>query len=410
MSATTTRVPIDLWSSASFAVGHPVEQYHWMQENAPVYWHDEPGGRGFWAVTTAELVREISRQPLLFANRYGMTMYDLDQKELAGLQQMLMFMDPPEHTRLRKLVSAEFTPRAASRWARFIDRLADEIVDGVSEDGECELVTQVAGLLPSYVVAELLGIPRADGVRLYELTEIMHSALDAVTSEQRQAAEQEMLQFGFDLRSAKLKAPDDSLASRLVHAELDGQQLDDLAFSLFILLLVHGGGDTVRNCVGGAVLSLIANPDVIGQLRGDIDGLIPQAVEEFLRYQSPAIFQRRTAMQSTRLGDVEISEGDKVLLYYGAANRDPSVFTNPDQLIVDRDPNPHMAFGGHGPHYCLGAHFARLEMAAMMSRLVMRLPDIELAGEPTWLASNFISGPTYVPLTFTPTPRVLAGS
>ena len=404
--STATQVDIDLWSSASFADGHPVEQYHWLQENAPVYWHDEPGGRGFWAVTTAALVREASRAPTVFANRDGMTMYDLDPESLPRMRRMIMFMDPPEHTRWRKLVNNEFTPRGAERWAPFIDTLAEDIIDEVSEVGECELMTQVAGLLPSYVVAELLGVPRADGVRLYELTEIMHSALDAVTGEQRRQAQMEMMQFCTALHADKLAIPDDTLASRLAHAELDGKPIDVVDFNLFILLLINGGGDTVRNCVGGAVLSLLADPDALAQFRSDTAGLKSTATEEFLRFQSPAIFQRRTATQDTRLGDADIAESDKVLLYFGAANRDPALFTNPDDLVLDRDPNPQMAFGGHGPHYCLGAHFARLEIGAMMGRLVTRLPDLKLAGEPTWLASNFISGPTYVPVSFTPTPRV----
>ena len=408
--STTTRVHIDLWSSASFAAGHPVQQYHWLQDNAPVYWHEEPGGRGFWAVTTATLVREASRLPEVFANRDGMTMYDLDPESLVRLRRMIMFMDPPEHTRWRKLVNNEFTPRGAERWAPFINDLAEDILDEVSEAGECELMTQVAGLLPSYVVAELLGVPRADGVHLYELTEIMHSALDAVTGAQRQAAQVEMMTFCSALHAAKLADPDDTLASRLAHAELDGKPIDVVDFNMFILLLINGGGDTVRNCVGGAVLALLANPGALAHLRSNPDALKATATEEFLRYQSPAVYQRRTVTQDTRLGGVDIAAGDKVLLYYGAANRDRALFDDPDTLKLDRDPNPQMAFGGHGPHYCLGAHFARLEIGALMGRLVTRLPDLRLAGEPTWLASNFISGPTYVPLTFTPTPRVHARS
>jgi cytochrome P450 len=408
--STTTKVDIDLWSSASFADGHPVEQYHWLQDNAPVYWHDEPGGRGFWAVTNAALVREASRAPELFANRDGMTMYDLDPESLVRMRRMIMFMDPPEHTRWRKLVNNEFTPRGAERWAPFIDQLAEDIIDEVCEAGECELMTQVAGLLPSYVVAELLGVPRSDGVHLYELTEVMHSALDAVTGEQRQRAQIEMMQFCTALHAAKMANPDDTLACRLAYAELDDKPIDVVDFNLFILLLINGGGDTVRNCVGGAVLALLDNPGALTRFRANTAELKSTATEEFLRFQSPAVFQRRTATQDTQLGGVDIADGDKVLLYFGAANRDPALFADPDDLVLDRNPNPQMAFGGHGPHYCLGAHFARLEIGAMMGRLVTRLPDLQLAGEPTWLASNFISGPTYVPLTFTPTPRIGIGA
>lgn len=409
MNATTTNVSIDLWSSASFAHGHPVNQYHWLQDNAPVYWHDEPGGAGFWAVTTAALVKEASVRPQIFSNRFGMTMYDVDEADLGAVQHLMMYMDPPRHTQYRKLVNSEFTPRGAARWASLIDRLADEIVDQICEAGECELMTEVAGLLPSYVVAELLGVPHRDGVRLYELTEIMHSAQDAVSDEHRAAARDEMLQFGIDLRATKLHRPDQSLASRLVHAEVDGHRLDDVDFSMFILLLVNAGGDTVRNLLGGAVLTLFEQPDAKARLIADTAALMPKAVEEFLRYQSPVVFMRRTALQDVRLSEVNIAAGDKVLLYFGAANRDPAVFANPDDFILDRHPNAHMAFGAGGPHFCLGAHFARIEISAMMTRLLTRLPNLELVGEPTWLASNFISGPTQVDLRFTPSPKGARG-
>lgn len=399
-----TQIPIDLWSSSSFAHGHPIDQYHWLQANAPVYWHDEPGGAGFWAVTSAALVKQASIQPNVFGNRFGMMMYDTGEEELAAIRHILTFMDPPVHTKYRKLVSSEFTPRGAGRWAELIERLADEIIDQVCEAGRCELMTEVAGRLPSYVVAELLGIPRHDAVRLYELTEIMHSVQDP-ESEHLVAAREEMLQFGADLRAAKIHTPDESLASRLVHAEIDGHQLEDLDFSLFILLLVNAGGDTVRNLVGGAMLTLIERPAVRDRLAADLDTLMPKAVEEFLRFQSPVVYMRRTALRDTTLGGTAIAAGDKVILYFGAANRDPAVFEHPDEFIVDRDPNPHMGFGAGGPHFCLGAHFARLEASAMIRRLLTRLPNLALDGQPTWLASTFISGPTQVNLTYTPTRR-----
>jgi cytochrome P450 len=405
VTATATKVPIDLWSSSSFAAGHPVEQYHWLQRNAPVYWHEEPGGRGFWAVTSAALVKEASVRSQVFANRDGMMMYDMPEEQLAVVRNMMMFMDPPEHTRHRKLVNSEFVPRGAKRWAPTIDALAEEIVNQVCEAGECDLVTDVVGLLPSWVVAELLGVPREEGVRLYELTEIMHSAQDVVTPEQREQAQTEMFAFAAQLRAAKEATPDDSLGGRLVHAELDGKRLDLLQFSLFVTMLVNAGGDTVRNLVAGGMLTLFANPDVKARLEADLDRLMPGTIEELLRYQSPVVHQRRTAQENTRLGDVEVAAGDKVLLYYGAANRDPALFQNPDEFVIDRDPNPHQAFGGHGPHFCLGAHFARLEIDAMVRQLLTRLRNLEPAGEPTWLASNFISGPTHVPVRFTPTPR-----
>lgn len=405
---TTTQPRIDLWHSASFSHGHPTEQYRWLLENAPVYWHEEPDGRGFWAVTSHPLVKEASGQNNIFSNNYGITMYDSPEEELAIIRNMMLIMDPPHHTQYRRLVGPQFLPREARSWTALVDELASEIVDEVCERGECDLVTDVAGKLPSYVVAKLLGIPRDEGVRLYDLTETMHSALDTVTLEQRGAAGAEMFAFASQLRAAKLAEPSDDLASKLVHAEVDGERLTEEQFGFFVLLLVNAGGDTTRALVGGAMVTLLNRPDVMERLRSDLDTLMPTAVEEMLRFQSPVIHMRRTALEDVRLGDVDIKKNDKVLLYYGAANRDPSVFTDPDEFILDRNPNPHVAFGGGGAHFCLGSHFARVEINAMMRQILTRLPDIELAGEPTWIASNFVSGPTSVPIKFTPSPKASA--
>jgi cytochrome P450 len=394
--------PVDLWSSASFAHGHPAGQYRWLRDHAPVYWHEEPGGRGFWAVTRYDLVREASADHETYCNGFGMMLSDTSPEGLRFLRQMMLYMDPPEHTAHRKLVSRHFMPRAATAWRETIAAQAAEVVDAVRERGECDLVTDVIGHLPSSVIARLLGIPRGDGIRLYSLTETMHAAPDEVTEEQRGAASREMMRYCEQLRQAKLASPGDDLASLLVHAEVDGERLAPDRYGLFILLLVNAGGDTVRNLLGGGVLTLLNRPDALARLRAELDALLPSAVEELLRFQSPVIHMRRTATRAAMLGGQRIAAGDKVVLYYGAANRDERVFTDPEEFIVDRPDNPHLAFGGHGPHYCLGSHFARLQIAAMLREILTKLPGLALAGEPAWLASNFISGPSRLPVTFTP--------
>jgi cytochrome P450 len=402
---TSTAPEIDLWSSASFAHGHPAEQYRWLRDNAPVHWHDEPQGTGFWVVTRYDLVKQVSVDHGTYSNRFGMTMYDVAADELAGLRQMMMFMDPPEHTAHRKLVSQQFQPRQAGGWTDTVAEQAAALVDEVRERGACDLVGDVVGKLPSYVIAQLLGVPRTDGVRLYQLTETMHAALDAVTEAERQAATGEMLQYCAQVHAAKTAEPGDDLASRLAHAEVDGERLDPGGFALFVLLLINAGGDTVRNMLGGGIITLLARPDTLARLRAELDVLMAPAVEELLRYQSPVVHMRRTAVRDGLLGGQLIREGDKVLLYYGAANRDERVFTDPEELVLDRADNPHVAFGGHGPHYCLGSHFARIEATSMLRELLTQLPDLALAGEPTWNPSNFISGPSRVPVSFTPTRR-----
>lgn len=403
----STAATIDLLSSASFAQGHPVEQYRWLHENAPVYRHEEPGGPGFWAVSGAALVGEASKRTDVFSSAAGGIMInDFPAEELEFFRTMILAMDPPKHSFYRRLVGGLFTPKRAATWTAAIGDTVAGILDEVCERGEANLAEDIAGKLPSYVIAELVGIPRADGVRLYHWTEVMHSAPDAVTDEQRFGAMRDITAYAGQVRERKLAEPADDLASRLVAAEVDGRRLTAEEFASFFLLLLNAGGDTTRNLIGGAAVTLLRRPDLLAWLRADPAGRMPAAVEELLRYHSPVIYMRRTAVADTELGGVRISAGDKVGLYYGAANRDPAAFDAPDELRLDRSPNDHYAFGGGGPHFCLGSHFGRIEIVAMLTQLLARFPDLELTGEPTWLASNFISGPIDVPVRWTPTAPV----
>lgn len=406
-SRTPTTATIDLLSSASFAQGHPVDQYRWLHGNAPVYRHEEPDGPGFWAVSTAALVDEASKKPQVFSSAAGgILLNDLPPEELEFFRTMILVMDPPKHSFYRKLVGGLFTPKRAALWTDSIGDTVRSILDEVCEQGGGNLVEDIAGKLPSYVIAELVGIPRADGVRLYRWTEIMHSALDAVTQEQQVAAMHDIIGYAAGVREEKLANPADDLASRLVAAEVDGRRLTAEEFASFFMLLLNAGGDTTRNLIGGATVTLLRRPEQLAWLREDLPRRMPAAVEELLRFHSPVIYMRRTALADTSLGGVDIAAGDKLGLYYGAANRDPAAFDAPDELRLDRSPNEHYAFGGGGPHFCLGSHFGRIEITAMMSQLLARFPDLELTGEPTWLASNFISGPTDVPVRWTPSAPV----
>jgi len=284
---------INLLGSTAFAGGHPWEQYRWLRENAPVYRHDEPDGPGFWAVTTHELVREVSVRPEMFSSAAGMRLFDWTPKEMDFLRRQMMFMDPPRHSHYRRLTGGVFTPKRAAQWRDSIRETARDILDEVCERGECDLVTDIAGKLPSYVIAELVGIPRADGVRLDDLNETMLSASDVVSEDERSAAVGGILAYAAQVRADKLADPGEDLASRLLHAEVDGQRLTEPEFTSLFLLLLSAGGDTTRNLIGGATLSLLARPAQWARLRADFVGtgaLAPAAVEELLRFQSPVIY------------------------------------------------------------------------------------------------------------------------
>ena len=397
-----TAPAIDLLSAASFAQGQPHDQFRWLRRHDPVYWHPEPHGRGFWAVTRYHDVRAVGRDPKTYSSFAGGIMIgDSDEASLAAARNMMLMMDPPQHTRYRMLVSQQFKPRTAQAWRPRIEELARKIIDRVITRGECDLVSDIAGELPSYVIADLMGVPLEDGRHLYELTEKMHASDEAVTVQERAIASMEMLNYAMGVADDKRKHPGSDLATQLLNAEIDGDRLTPAEYSLFFMLLINAGGDTTRNLLAGGMLALFDNPGELRRLRENLDALLPAAVEEMLRYISPVIYMRRTATCDTELGGKEIRAGDKVVMYYGAANRDETVFPDPDRFDVGRIPNDHLAFGGGGTHFCLGAHLARIEIQVMLREILTRLPDIQPAAPAQWLASNFISGLRQLPVKFT---------
>ena len=392
---------INLLDAATFDGGHPVAQYAWLRDNAPVYWHDEPDGRGFWAITRYDEVAGVGREPFVYSSEP--TIMIADPEPGTGFaaddeHKMMLMMDPPQHTRFRKVISREFTQGPAAEMRGRIRDLARVIVDEVIEEGACDFVAQIAGELPSYVIAELTGIPLDDGRKLYQLTETIHSAADAVPEGAQIAAVMEMFGYAQGVYREKLERPGDDLASQIVHAEVDGKKLDELDFQLFFMLLIDAGGDTTRNLVAGGLHALLENPAQLAELRAN-PALLPSARDEMLRWVSPVIYMRRRVTRDCELAGQQLKEGDKVVRYFGAANRDPAHFENPETFDIHRSPNTQIAFGT-GTHVCLGQHIARIEIDCMFEEVLERLHDIELDGEPEWLPSNFISGIRRMPIRF----------
>jgi cytochrome P450 len=398
----TTSAHIDLLSAATFANGHPFDLYRWLRDDAPVYRHDEPDGPGFWVITRYDDVKMIGRDPETFSSEPSIMIPD--ENLAMGDHKMMLMSDPPYHTRLRRVISHAFTPKAVARLQARIEVLCRQIVDEVCERGECDFVADIAGEIPSYVIAELLGLPLDDGRRLYTLTETIHAAPESQAPGASLGAVVEMFNYAHDVAERKRAEPTDDLASTILHAEVDGERLDDVDFNLFFILLVDAGGDTTRNLLGSGLLALFEHPDARAYLQQHLDTL-PVAVEELLRWCSPVIYMRRRATRPISLHGVDIKANDKVVMYYGAANRDERAFDDPDHLDLARDPSHHVAFGGGGPHFCLGAHIGRLEIAAMLREVFTRLPDLEPAGDVTWLPSTFISGPKHLPVRYSATPR-----
>jgi cytochrome P450 len=391
------KLETNLVDAATYASGPPHALFARMRAEAPVCWHPEPNGPGFWALTRHADVLTVSRDAATFSSaRGGYMPQDMDPMAVAQSRLMLLGMDPPEHTRLRGLVNRGFTPRQVARLEPRIRALSASIVATVAPRGACDFVTEVSGELPSLLIAELMGIPPDDGRRLYELTERMHQTGAPADT---QAAVVEMMTYAAGVRTAKRAQPADDIASVLLQAEIDGERLSDLEFDLFFLLLINAGGDTTRNLVASGMLALLAHPDQLAAVRAD-RALLPGAIEEMLRFVPPVVQFRRTLARDAEIRGQKLREGEKVVMFYPAANRDEEVFAAPDRFDVRRTPNPHLAFGGGGAHYCLGANLARLEIRCLFEAVLDRLQDLELAGPVERLHSWFIDGPRRMPVRF----------
>jgi cytochrome P450 len=401
MASTAPAPAIDLLSPASFATGQPHDQFAWLRDNDPVHWHPEPGdGEGFWAVTRYADVKAVGRDAAAFSSVPSILIPDGAALD-AGDHQMMLTMDPPRHTAYRRLVAPEFIPRAARAMRPRIEALARRIVDDVIDRREegCDLVTDVAGLMPSYVIADMLGIPHEDGVELYELTEAIHAAPESQAPGAAMVAVLEMFNYAREVWERRRAEPADDLATTIAFSEVDGQELDLIDFNLFFLLLVDAGGDTTRNLVAGGMDALFSFPDQRAWLADDLEHRLGPAIEELLRWVSPVVYMRRTATADTTVAGTPVAAGQKVVMYYGSANRDPRAFgPTADRLDLARTPNEHVAFGGGGPHFCLGAHIARAEISALLRELLTRLPHLEPVGPTEWLPSTFISGPKHLPV------------
>ena len=395
---------VDLADSRVYAEGIPYDAFRKLRERAPVAWHPYKDGPGFLALTGYDEVYAVSRDSATWSSEATGVNFDApgpdDFVDVRGV--MMLMMDPPRHTALRALVSKGFTPRQVAKLNERLTDMARDVVDSVIERGECNFVTDVAGALPSYVIAELLGIPLEDGCRLYELTEIMNTG--GLGDPRATEAAVEMMTYSTELMARKRADPGDDIATSLLQAEVDGRRLTDLDFNTFFMLLINAGGDTTRNLVAGGMCVLMDHPEERAKLEAD-PTLLPTAVEELLRYVSPVIAFLRTATKDTELRGVPVQKGDRVAMFYPSANRDEAHFADPDRFDVTRKPNPHIAFGGGGMHFCLGANLARVEAAALVPEVLSRMKNLELAGPVERMPSTLINGIHSMPVRFTTSAR-----
>ena len=391
---------VDLADPDTYVSGMPFEAFRKLRRRAPVAWHPYKEGPGFLALTGYDEVLAVSRDSATWSSQAAGVFFEIPRPEDEyQLALIMLTMDPPRHTKLRSLVSKGFTPRQVAKLNNHIADMARQIVDDVVERGECDFVNDIAGALPSFVIAELLGIPLEDGRKLYELTAIMNSGL--VRDSHIEQAQMQMFQYGTELAARKRAVPGDDIATSLLQAEVDGERLTDLEFNMFFLLLINAGGDTTRNLVAAGILALMEHPAEQARLAAD-PSLLPTAILEMLRYTSPVTVFVRTATKDTELRGKPVKSGDRAAMFYPSANRDETHFADPERFDIGRAPNPHLAFGGGGTHFCLGANLARVEAAAIIPEVLSRMKDLELAGPVERVRSTLMNGIRSMPVRFTP--------
>jgi cytochrome P450 len=391
-----------------------------LRAERPVSFHAEPvpppdvpfpQGPGFWALTRYADVMQASRDPETFHSAPSVNIGDIPA-EIAEWLGSMINMDAPKHTRLRLIVNRGFTPRQIAKVEESVREQAREIVDRVAPLGECDFVSEIAAALPLQVICDMLGIPRADHKRLFELTNIILGVGDpeyVQSLEGLMAAGMELFQYGLALAEQRLADPLDDITSALMHAEVEDdngvkQRLSASELGSFFLLLVVAGNETTRTAISHGLLELTARPDQKQLWMNDFERVSPTAVEEIVRWATPVIHFRRLATRDVVVGGQEIKAGQKIVLFYNSANRDERAFDDPFRFDLTRTPNEHVGFGAGGPHFCLGANLARREIKVMFEELFRRLPDIEVCGEPDMLQSAFIHGIKRMPCKFTPNP------
>jgi cholest-4-en-3-one 26-monooxygenase len=399
---------IDLTDSKAYVPGVPHEWFSFLRKNAPVWWQEEKDGPGFWAVTGYDDCNTVNRDYSLFSSHAkGSLLFDMDEEQLAQQQLLMLNMDPPIHTRYRRLVNKGFTPRVVNALHDQIHAATDAIIDDVIEAGRADFVTDISAELPLVVIADLLGVPNDDRHRMFDWSNKMIGNEDPeyqASEDIASVASMELYAYASKLFAEKRIDPHEDLMSVLTGVEIEGERLSDLELELFFLLLTVAGNETTRNLISGAMVAFFDNPDQWELLRQD-RSLLPSAVEEMLRYVTPVMNFRRQSTTATELSGQAIEADQKVVFYHVSANRDESVFEHPEKFDITRTPNPHIAFGGGGPHFCLGANLARMEIRVMYEHLLDRLPDIHLDGDVERLQSAFINGVKHIPVAFSPGPR-----
>ena len=417
MSTTVGPLPgVDLLDQDLFADHEPWEVFGRLQREAPVYFHPEPDGRGFWALTKYEDVQAVLRDPKTFSSEVGgaAMIEDLPEDVLEVRRNFLEF-DPPKHGRYRRLISKNFTPGAVGAYEEWLRGLVRERLERALAMGEFDLVHELAAPIPIRVLAEILGLPDEVLPQLVKLGDRLLVDTDPeYVGEHAYAGEldehrykpfgspwaDELCALGRAYYADRRACPRDDVLTKIAVGEVDGRPLTPGELDNMFALMIVAGNETTRQALSLGTLALCEQPEQYDRLRAD-RSLIPSAVDELLRHRAPVWFFRRTTTRDVTVRGVDIPAGDKVVVWFAAANRDPDKYPDPHRVDVGRDAHDHLTFGRGGPHHCLGVHLAKLELKVYLEELVERVARVALAGEPVRQRSNFTNGLKRLPVRVT---------
>ncbi|OBJ70258.1 steroid C27-monooxygenase [Mycobacterium sp. 1274756.6] len=379
--------------------GLPVDEFAQLRKTAPVWWNEQAPGAsifddgGYWVVSKHADIKAISRDSDLWStNAKGAVMrlpdgVTADQLELT--KALLINHDPPEHTRLRKIVSKLFTPRAVGAMEDKLAAAARDIVAAAAEKQTGNFVDDIAMKLPLLAIADLIGVPEEDREKLFHWTNLIMNTDDPDFECDPAVANAELMGYAYTMAEERRRCPADDIVTRLVQADVDGEALGETEFAFFVILLAVAGNETTRNAMTHGIDAFIEHPEQWELYKAQRP---ETAADEIVRWSTPVVCFQRTATADTRLNGVDIKQGQRVGLFYGSANFDEDVFDDPFTFDITRHPNPHLGFGGQGTHYCIGANLARMEINLIFNEIADQLPDITKLAEPQRLRSGWING------------------
>lgn len=385
----------------------PLEEFAELRRTAPVWWNAKRRGldafddEGYWVVTRHDEIKEISRKSDVYSSRENTAIIQFPETftrdQIDAQQLILLNMDPPEHTKVRGIISRGFTPRAMNRIRDALDARAKDIAAKARAKGTGDFVEDVACELPLQAIAELLGVPQEDRGKLFEWSNKMVGYDDPEYEEDPAEVSTELVGYAMGMAEERKQCPMDDIVTKLVNADVDGEGLTSDEFGFFVVLLSVAGNETTRNAISHGMKAFMDNPDQWEKFKAERPST---AADEIVRWGTPVMVFQRTALQDTELDGVPIKQGQRVGMFYSSANFDPEAFDEPEKFDITRSPNPHLGFGGNGVHYCVGANLAKMEIDLIFNAIADHMPDIHQTGELTRMRSAWLNGIKTFPVAY----------